>query len=78
MAEAPIQMALLDLLSDGQFHKQSELLERMGDPMADRDALAQHIIRLRERLRPRGETILTDKTNGQTKYRHVRIVALGE
>ncbi len=74
----PIQGRIIELLSDGQYHRQPEVLTCLGDPEADLGALRAHLVKIREKLRPIGEEISTDRSNGNTRYRHVRIVTSGE
>lgn len=73
----PIQQRLLALLSDGMYHHQSELLEQI-DSMADSNMLNQHLFKLREKLRPMGEVIITEKLGGVVRYRHCRVISIAE
>lgn len=69
------QQKLLDVLSDGLPHTKGELKKCLPDPEYSEDInVTWHIIKLREQLKPIGQTIVCEFANRKRLYRHVRLL----
>jgi DNA-binding winged helix-turn-helix (wHTH) protein len=74
----PTQYRLLQVFSDGYLHSKEELHGCLNEELSEPNNLRVHLTKLREKLRPIGEDIICIKTDGITRYRHVRIVSINE
>jgi hypothetical protein len=70
----PIQIKMLDVLSDGLPHSRKELHACLSDPMVDMAAIRVHICHIRKVLRPRGQDIVCELKHRKIHYRHVRLL----
>lgn len=71
----PTESRLIRMLADGQPHPKGQLVQCLPDELATFEALRQHILRLREKLEPIGQTIVcVSRGNLSTCYRHVRLL----
>lgn len=68
----PIQQAMLEILSDGLPHTREELHECCKP--SSLPALSVHMVRLRKRLIPKGESVVCVIKNRRICYQHVRLL----
>ena len=71
----PTQVRMAAILSDGMVHTHAELFACLEDDLSQKSACRKHITRIRQYLRPKGETIVCVWNNHQFKYQHVRLLA---
>lgn len=72
----PAERRILDVLQDGMRHKRDEVFEALknGDTQMDRTALHNHMQRIRQKLRPKGQDIVCEMYQQGLYYRHVRLL----
>jgi len=68
------QQKIIDCLSDGLPHKLEELQALVPDELAGDKALANHLAKIRTKIRPQGEDIICQFIFRQRQYRHVRLL----
>jgi len=73
MKLSPIQLRIMQTLSDGQRHSREEL-RLCVDEYANVGALYNHITKLRKLLNPVGQEIIVESFKRQPYYRHVRLI----
>lgn len=82
MPDAPhwtkTQSRILELLSDGQFHRLSEIRREAVDEYAETSTITVHLSRIRAKLRPIGEDLQTRDLDGECAYRHIRVLSIAE
>lgn len=74
----PTEQRIIDVLADGEAHPRSELMACIEDEMALPSALALHLVNIRKKLRPLGQTVLC-LNNGKvrpTAYQQVRKISV--
>lgn len=71
----PTEQRILDVLSDGKSHIRAELL-RCLDDLSIESSVRPHLMRLRAKLRLRGETIVRVWVQRRCEYQHVRLVGV--
>ena len=69
-----IQQRILEVLADGEPHHCDELLDCLGDELADFSALNNHLFRLRKELEDTGEAIVCELRRRQICYRQVKLL----
>jgi hypothetical protein len=69
----PIEKKILDILSDGIHHGIDELFECI-DELSNRRSIHPHLVRIRKKLKGKGETILCIVRNRRHFYIHVRLL----
>ena len=78
MEFTPIQMKILEILSDGQRHSRHELIttvwEGKEDDEPSRRVLGVHLVGIRKLLRQNGQTVLCEFYQRSIYYRHVRLL----
>ena len=70
----PTEQRILKVLEDGYPHLKSELVLLLNDDMATEGTIHVHICNLRRKMEPVGESIQCLLTNGQSKFRRVRLI----
>lgn len=71
----PLEARLMQVLSDGEYHKRQELLDAMPEPeFRTGDSLKRTMFRLRPKLKRKGKTVTIIWSNGTTLYRLGRIL----
>lgn len=81
MHYTPIEIRIIELLSDGLPHDRKEVLDCLNDRLANFNALAAAIMRLRPKVRELQQEIVTEYHKGCIAYRHVILLsgsALGD
>lgn len=68
------EQAILQLLSDGGPHKRDDIKALLPDELAELSQVYWHVSNLRKKLESRGETIVCERANRCTHYRHVRLL----
>jgi len=66
------EQRILNRLKDGNPHRAEELLGCIDDELASRMNLAHHIYRIRNKLKPIGETIVNVPFQRRSFYQHFR------
>lgn len=74
----PTEQRIWDLLKDGRSHHRDEVLACLGDTEADRNDLAQHLTRMRKRLRPKDKEIVCILRGYAVHFRLVKTLANDE
>jgi hypothetical protein len=69
-----IQEKMLAVLADGMPHKRQELIDCIGDELADYNNLHPHLTAIRRIIRPMGHDIICQLVNRQHHYRHVLLL----
>lgn len=74
---SPTQQEILGVLSDGMPHPREDVMRAIGlsSSESDRRLFGSHLVKIRRRLKRRGETILAQLLNRKVHYRHVRLLA---
>lgn len=76
---SPAQIAMLELFKDGEQHSTKEVREVLPKPDSqDKSYVANHILKLRQKLEVRRETIVCSKYRGVHYYRWVRLITTAE
>ena len=75
MPFTPTQQRILEMLSDGLYHRQDQLLRCLNDDMTDKSTLNVHLSNLRKILASTGERIICMEEDRITYYRHVRVMS---
>lgn len=71
----PTERRILKVLSDGQPHTRAELMKCLWDELASPAAMRQHIINIRPKIAPLGQTIVCEMGKSYViYYRHVTIL----
>jgi DNA-binding response OmpR family regulator len=74
----PTETKILKALSDGQYHCRYEILGLISNNEEDMELVADHITRMRRKMRPRGEDVICSKNPEGRRgiyYRQVRLMA---
>lgn len=71
---SPTERVMMDILSDGQPHTREELHGCLQDDMQPLKKVRQWMTKLRKKLRPHGQTIRTERTDGLVCYRLTRTI----
>ena len=72
------QSRIIELLSDGQFHRTSEIRREAVDEYAETSTVSVHLSNIRAKLRPVGEDLQTRQIDGECAYRHIRVLSIAE
>jgi hypothetical protein len=72
----PTERRILDVLADGEPHTYADLLPVLDDDMAAPSAMRQHISRLRDKLNPQGEEIVSQCFGIYNAYRRFKMLRI--
>jgi len=70
-----IETRIMSLLSDGMPHRRDEVLDCLGDKLAELSALHAHMTRIRKKINPKGESILCVISGHRYCYQLVKLVS---
>lgn len=65
------EQRILDVLSDGLSHVRQELKDVLEDELAGKDALSFHMMNIRRKLEPIGQSVVCELRGRKVLYRHV-------
>lgn len=71
-----IRRKMLAIFADGEWHTLRELFPCLYEQDAPLSNVRHHLTMLRKELNPIGQDIISERVNGQMKYRHVKIFHL--
>lgn len=73
----PVQLKMLEVLSDGRPHTKEELHACLADELGPLRNICAHITGIRKQLQRRGEDIecIAPAKGRRTMYRHIRLLA---
>lgn len=73
----PTELAILQVLSDGQPHRPQELHKCLPDELSQVTAIRFHISQIRKKIQPEENIICEMRGNRKIHYRHVKILSKG-